>query len=133
MTSPVDPENPYKDKAGIARMAAAFANSCAGLRDAWRHERSFRLEVLVALVLIPLAAWAPVSPAERALLGASVLLVLVVELLNSGLETAIDRIGPERHPLSGRAKDIGSAAVLVSLLLCAFVWGAILLPRLALA
>ena len=106
----------------------AFFNSCDGLRDAWIHESAFRQEVLLALVLIPLALWVPVMPVERALLVTTVLLVIIVELLNSGVEAAIDRIGLERHSLSKRAKDIGSAAVLVALLLCGFVWAAILLP-----
>ena len=121
-------ESPFKGKTGVARVVQAFFNSCDGLRDAWKHESAFRQEVMLALVMIPLALWAPVSAVERAFLVATVLLVIIVELLNSGVEAAIDRIGLERHSLSKRAKDIGSAAVLVALLLCAFVWGTILLP-----
>ncbi len=121
-------ESPFKGKTGIARIVQAFFNSCEGLRDAWRCESAFRQEVVLALVMIPAALWAPVVPVERALLVATVLLVLVVELLNSGVEAAIDRISFDQHSLSKRAKDIGSAAVLVSLVLCAFVWAMILAP-----
>lgn len=121
-------ESPFKGKTGVARIVQAFFNSCDGLRDAWKHESAFRQEVVLALVMIPLAVWVPVSPIERAFLVATVLLVIIVELLNSSVEAAIDRIGLERHSLSKRAKDIGSAAVLVALLLCAFVWTTILLP-----
>jgi diacylglycerol kinase (ATP) len=120
--------NPFKGKTGVARIAQASLNSIAGLASAWRGESAFRQEVVLAAVMIPVALWVPVSPIERVLLVASVLLVLVVELLNSAIETAIDRISLEIHPLSKRAKDIGSAAVLVALLLCAFVWASILLP-----
>ena len=121
-------ESPFKGKTGVARIVQAFFNSCAGLREAWKHESAFRQEVMLALVMIPAALWVPVTPIERALLVATVLLVIVVELLNSSVEAAIDRIGLERHSLSRRAKDIGSAAVLVALLMCAFVWATILLP-----
>ena len=121
-------ESPFKGKTGVARVVQAFFNSCDGLRDAWKHESAFRQEVLLALVMIPVALSVPVAPVERAFLVATVLLVIIVELLNSGVEAAIDRIGLERHSLSKRAKDIGSAAVLVTLLLCAFVWATILLP-----
>lgn len=122
-------ESPFKGKTGLVRIVHAFFNSIAGLKDAWRHESAFRQEVLLAAVLIPIALWVPIAPVERAFLVATVMLVLIVELLNSGVEAAIDRISFEHHSLSKRAKDIGSAAVLVSLLLCAFVWAVILLPR----
>jgi diacylglycerol kinase (ATP) len=121
-------ESPFKGKTGVVRIVHAFFNSLAGLKDAWRCESAFRQEVLLAAVMIPAALWAPVAPVERALLVATVLLVLVVELLNSSVEAAIDRISFEHHSLSKRAKDIGSAAVLVSLLLCGFAWTAVLLP-----
>ena len=121
-------ESPFKGKTGLARIVQAFFNSCEGLRDAWRHESAFRQEVVLALVMIPIAMWVPVAPVERAFLAATVLLVIIVELLNSGVEAAIDRIGLERHSLSKRAKDIGSAAVLLALVLCALVWATILLP-----
>ena len=99
-----------------------FGYSVEGLKGAWRNEGSFRQEVLAAVVLIPLACFAPVTPVECVLLVASVLLVMVVELLNSAIEAAIDRISLERHPLSKRAKDVASAAVLTSLVLLAVVW-----------
>lgn len=121
--------SPFKGKTGLLRIWLAFLNSCAGLADAWRHESAFRQEIALAAVLLPLAALAQVTPAERALLVATVLLVLVVELLNTGVEVAIDRISLERHSLSKRAKDIGSAAVLVALVLLALVWGVVLGPR----
>lgn len=124
-------ESPFKGKTGVARIVHAFFNSLAGLRDAWRHESAFRQEVLLAALLLPVAFAVPMPGVERALLVASVLLVLVVELLNSGVEAAIDRISLDRHSLSKRAKDIGSAAVLVALLLLGCVWSLVLLPRLA--
>lgn len=123
--------SPFKGKTGLARLVNAFFNSCDGLADAWRHESAFRQELLLAALLVPTALYAPVAPVERALLVASVLLVIIVELLNTGVEAAIDRISLERHSLSKRAKDIGSAAVLVALLLLASVWAAILIPKLA--
>lgn len=123
-------ESPFKGKRGIARVIQAFFNSIAGLADAWRHESAFRQEIALAALLVPIACAIAVRPAERAMLVASVLLVLVVELLNSSVEAAIDRISFEHHSLSKRAKDIGSAAVLVTLLMMALVWGVILFPRL---
>lgn len=110
------------------RVVAAFRYSMAGLVSAWRTEGSFRLEVVVALVLIPIACALPVLPLERALLIGSVILVLVVELLNSSIESAIDRISLDRHPLSKRAKDTGSAAVLLVVLIPLMTWGAIVGP-----
>ena len=121
--------SPFKGKTGLIRIVHAFFNSCSGLADAWRHESAFRQEILLAAVLIPAALLVPVSPVERAVLIAAVLLVMIVELLNTGVEVAIDRISFEHHSLSKRAKDIGSAAVFMALVLLAAVWGAILLPR----
>jgi diacylglycerol kinase (ATP) len=126
----VPAESPFKGKTGLIRVFHAFFNSLAGLRDAWRHESAFRQEVMLAAVLIPIACVVPLSPVERALLIGSVLLVMIVELLNSSVEAAIDRISFDHHSLSKRAKDIGSAAVFVSLLMLALVWGLILPPRL---
>jgi diacylglycerol kinase (ATP) len=94
----------------------------AGLRAGW-GETAFRQEALAALVMLPLSFWLGSNWVETALLAASVVQVLVVELLNTAVETAIDRIGPEWHDLSKRAKDMGSAAVLLSLVLCAGIWG----------
>jgi diacylglycerol kinase (ATP) len=122
-------ESPFKGKTGLIRIVHAFFNSLAGLRDAWRHESAFRQEIGLAVFLIPAACFLPVTPAERALLIAVVMLVLIVELLNSCVEAAIDRISFAHHSLSKRAKDIGSSAVLVALVLLALVWGVILVPR----
>jgi len=125
------PESPFKGKTGVARIVQAFFNSLAGLGDAWQHESAFRQEILLAAVLIPVACFVELPATERALLIGSVLLVLVVELLNSSVEAAIDRISLDRHSLSKRAKDLGSASVLVTLVLLAVVWGLVLLPRFA--
>lgn len=125
----VPAESPFKGKTGVIRIVHAFFNSLAGLRDAWRHESAFRQEVLLAAVLIPGACVAPATPVEKALLIGSVLLVVIVELLNSSVEAAIDRISFDHHSLSRRAKDIGSAAVFVALVLLAIVW-ALILPGL---
>jgi len=117
--------NAQKLRSGLVRMRHALGYSLAGLRAGW-NETAFRQEALAALVMLPLAFWLGQSWVEVALLAATVLLVMVVELLNTGLEAAIDRIGPEWHALSKRAKDLGSAAVLLSLLLCAGTWAAAL-------
>ena len=101
-----------------------------GLRAAWLHESSFRLEVYLLLVMGPLAVWLGQTGVERALLLGSCLLVLSVELLNSSIEAVIERYGPEFHELAGRAKDMGSAAVFVLMMNVVLVWGFILGPRL---
>ena len=124
-------ESPFKGKRGVARIVQALLNSLAGLKDAWRHESAFRQEIVLATILVPVAFAVPVTGPERALLVGSLLLVLVVELLNSSVEAAIDRISLDRHSLSKRAKDLGSAAVLVTLALLTVVWALVLLPRLA--
>jgi len=123
-----EPASPFKGKTGLVRIWNAFFNSMRGLRDAWRHESAFRQEVLLAAILIPVACLVPVGPLERAMLVGSVLLVIIVELLNTSVEVAIDRISFDHHSLSGRAKDLGSAAVFVALALCAIVWALILVP-----
>lgn len=107
---------------GLTRIVNATGYSLAGVRSAWRHEAAFRQECVLAALLTPVGYWLGQTAVERALLIGSCLAVLVVELLNSALEAAIDRIGPEQHELAGRAKDLGSAAVLVSLLLTLVVW-----------
>jgi len=122
--------SPFKGKTGFVRIFHAFFHSCAGLSDAWRHESAFRQEILLAAILLPAALWIPVTAAEKSLLIASVLLVMIVELLNTGVEVAIDRISFEHNSLSKRAKDIGSAAVFVALVLMAMVWGLIAGPHL---
>ncbi len=121
-------ESPFKGKTGVVRILHAFFNSIAGLEDAWRNESAFRQEILLAIVLIPAACWIGVSAVERALLIGTVLLVIIVELLNTSVEAAIDRISFDRHSLSKRAKDIGSAAVFVALVLLAVVWALIVPP-----
>ena len=122
------PANPQKDRKGMNRVWHAFGYSLAGLRAGWQ-ETAFRQEAIAALVLLPAAVWLGRSWVETALLAGSVILVMIIELLNTGIETAIDRIGPEWHDLSKRAKDMGSAAVLLSLLLCAGIWVMALFQR----
>ena len=107
---------------GLRRLLAASGHSWAGLRAAWFGEVAFRQEVLLGILLLPLALWLGDSGVERALLAGSWLLVMAIELVNSAVEAAIDRIGPERHALSKRAKDVGSAAVLIALLNALLVW-----------
>ncbi len=111
-----------KSGKGLGRLFRAFGWSRAGLREAFVHEAAFRQELLLCAVLLPLALYFGQSGVEKGLLAGSVLLVLVVELLNSAVEATVDRIGPEEHELARRAKDMGSAAVFVSLLLLAAVW-----------
>ena len=115
-------ESPHKGKTGLTRIWNALFYSLAGLAAAFRHEDSFRQEVLIAAILVPAALFMPVSGLGKALMIASVLLVLVVELLNSAVEAAVDRISLENHLLAKRAKDIGSAAVFMTLVNVAFVW-----------
>lgn len=114
-----------KQRRGLSRVWHAFGYSIAGLRAGW-GETAFRQEATLALLMLPLAFWVGRTWIEVAALAGSVVLVMVVELLNTGIETAVDRIGPEWHALSKRAKDMGSAAVLLSLLLCGGIWGAAL-------
>ena len=115
------PSNPQKARKGLSRIFHAAGYSAQGLIAGW-GETAFRQEVLVSLVLLPLAFALGQNWVEVALLSGSVLLVMIVELLNTAVESAIDRIGPEWHDLSKRAKDMGSAAVLLSLLLCTGIW-----------
>lgn len=113
--------NPQKKRTGLNRIWHALGYSLSGLRAAW-DEKAFRQEAVISCLLIPLAFWVAKSWIEATLLISTVVLVMVVELLNTGIESAIDRIGPEWHALAKRAKDIGSAAVLLSLVLCLGVW-----------
>jgi diacylglycerol kinase (ATP) len=114
---------------GLKRITNAFGFSMAGFRACFRHEEAFRQEVYVLLVLVPLGGWLGRTGVERALLVGSLLIVPIVELLNSAVEANVDRVGLERHELSQRAKDIASAAVFLSIVLAALVWLLVLLPR----
>ena len=122
--------NPHKGRTGLDRVIRATGYSINGLTDAYRGESAFRQEFWLAAVLLPLALWLGRGWVETALLMGTVMLVLIVELLNSGIEAAIDRVSFELHDLSRRAKDLDSAAVLLSLVLCAGVWLAALWQRL---
>lgn len=117
------------ENTGIKRIVNATFFSLAGLRAAWRNEAAFRQECVLAAVLTPLGLWVGGNAVERALLIGSCWLVLVVELLNSAIEAVVDRVGTDHHELSGRAKDLGSAGVFVSLALTALVWGLVLFER----
>jgi diacylglycerol kinase (ATP) len=114
---------------GLRRIVNATFFSLAGFRAAWRDEAAFRQETLLCVVLLPIGIWLGQTAVERALLIGSCLLVLIVELLNSGIEAIVDRVGLEPHRLSGQAKDLGSAAVFLSLLLVLVVWGLIAWAR----
>jgi len=120
--------NPHKSKAGLARIWRALGYSRRGLRDAWRHEHAFRQELTLVVLLVPVVVFVPVSLLERAALAGTLLLVLIVELLNSAIEAVVDRVSLDAHELSGRAKDMGSAAVLLSLVLAGITWFAVLSP-----
>ena len=115
-------DNPHKGRTGLDRLIRATGYSLAGLASAYRGESAFRQEFWLAVLLLPLAFWVGKGWVEVSLLAGSVVLVLIVELLNSGLEAAIDRISLELHDLSKRAKDLASAAVFLSLVLCAAIW-----------
>ena len=115
-------ESPYKGETGLKRVISATRNSIAGFTEAVRHEDAFRQELILAAIFIPLAFWAGQNAVERALLIGSVLLILIVELLNSAIEATVDRISFENHHLAKRAKDIGSAAVLLTLIGAAVTW-----------
>lgn len=119
-------ESPFKGKTGLKRVWNALFYSVDGFKAAYRHEDAFRQETLLALILIPTAFFLTVSGLGKAMMIASVLLVLIVELLNSAIEAVVDRISLERHDLAKRAKDIGSAAVLLSLLNVLIVWALVL-------
>jgi diacylglycerol kinase (ATP) len=119
-------ESPFKGKTGLKRIINAFGYSVEGLRAAYKNEDAFRQEIRLAIVLIPLAAYLGKTGLERAIMIACVLLVIIVELLNSSVEATVDRISLDHHLLAKRAKDIGSAAVLLSLLNLFVVWSLII-------
>ncbi|MEY4754545.1 MAG: hypothetical protein RJA44_2220 [Pseudomonadota bacterium] len=122
--------NPHKGRTGLDRIVHAAGYSWQGMRGAYRHESAFRQEVWLAALLLPLAFWLGRNWVEIALLTGSVLLVMIVELLNSAVEAAVDRVSFEMHELAGRAKDYGSAAVMIALLLCGGIWLGALWQRL---
>ncbi len=126
MSQPDSVESPFKGQTGWRRLWNALHYSCSGIATAIRHEDAFRQEILLAAILVPSAFFVHTSGVGRALLIACVLLVLVVELLNSAIEATVDRISLENHRLAKRAKDIGSAAVLLALVNIVIVWACIL-------
>jgi diacylglycerol kinase (ATP) len=120
-------ESPHKGKTGFKRLLNALGYSCSGIKEAYRNEDAFRQELLLAAVLLPLSFWLETSFIGRALMISSVLLLLIVELLNSAIEATVDRISLDDHRLAKRAKDIGSAAVLITILNLILVWLLVLL------
>ncbi|MDP3228306.1 MAG: diacylglycerol kinase [Acidovorax sp.] len=129
-SEPTSPVNPQKTRTGLNRVWHAAGYSVEGLRAGW-NEKAFRQEAIAAMVLLPASLWLGQSWVEVVLLAGSVVIVMIVELLNTGIETAIDRIGPEWHDLSKRAKDMGSAAVLLAMLLCMGTWAAAIIQRIS--
>ena len=123
-------DNPNKNPRGLLHAWRATGIALQGLRAAWRHEDAFRQEVFVAAIAIPVALLLPASTTGKALMISSVLLVLIVELLNSALESAVDHTSLEQHPLAKRAKDIASAAVFLSIVNAVAVWALVILPAL---
>jgi diacylglycerol kinase (ATP) len=119
-------ESPFKGKTGFRRLINAFGYSVAGFNAAFEHEDAFRQEVFLAVVLIPLGLYLGKTNIEKAMLAGAVILVMIVELLNSSIEASVDHTSIERHPLAKRAKDIGSAAVFMALANFLLVWGLIL-------
>lgn len=119
----------YQNARGWQRIVNAFGYSMKGFKDCFEYEEAFRQEVYALIPLLPLGLWLGESPLERAVLVGSLLLVPIVELLNSAIEANVDRVGMERHELSGRAKDIASAAVFSSIAFAVTVWGLILIPK----
>lgn len=133
MNLPNEPMRPVRKERpnGLKRLMAANGNSMRGFRGAWQNEAAFRLDCALAAVVVPLGLWFGDTAVERLMLTLPALFLLVVELLNSALEVAIDRIGVERHPLSGLAKDIASAAVLLAVYMLGFCWILIMYERFA--
>jgi diacylglycerol kinase (ATP) len=124
----VEKESPHKSKSGLVRIIRAFGYSLDGFATAIKHEHAFRQELILCMVLLPFAILLPLTPLERAVLIASLLIVLIVELLNSAIEAIVDRVSLENHALSKRAKDLGSAAVFLALVVVAIAWGLIAGP-----
>ena len=130
MSPPPSPPNPHKGRTGLDRVIHAAGYSAQGLAAAYRHESAFRQECWLAVLLVPAAFWLGRTWVEVALLAGSAMLVLIVELLNSAVEAAVDRVSLELHDLAKIAKDFGSAAVMLALLLCGSIWAAALWSRL---
>ena len=118
----------FKGKQGLTRLFNALSYSRDGLRSAWKNEAAFREETFLAIIAIPLALFLGETGVDRALLIGSILLILIVEILNSGLEAIVDKASPEKHELAKQAKDMGSAAVLLSLVNAAVIWACVLWP-----
>jgi diacylglycerol kinase (ATP) len=116
---------------GLTRIIRAWGYSMQGLRAAWQHEAAFRQELMLGIFLTPAAFWLGQTPLETSLLIASLVLVLITEIINSAIEAVVDRIGNEEHELAGRAKDMGSASVWLAMALVVFVWGSLLYQRLS--
>ncbi|MDR3054361.1 MAG: diacylglycerol kinase [Zoogloeaceae bacterium] len=132
MTAPLNPPDPsdasrLKSRPGLARLINALKYSAKGFKAAWQHEAAFRQELALVIVALPLGLYLGKTGIERALLVGSLFIILITELLNSAIEAIVDKTSPEVHALAGRAKDLGSAAVFVSLSLAAVVWGFVLL------
>lgn len=121
-------DSPFKSRGGLGRLHNAARYALDGLRFAFQREAAFRQELALCVVLAPLAVWLPVTPIERVALLGVLIAVLVVELINSAIEAAVDRVGLERHPLSKQAKDLASAAVMLTLLLATLTWMLLLTP-----
>jgi len=131
MSEDQQPVSQFKSKSGIRRVFAAVFYSLDGLRTAWRYEHAFRQELMIAIPGVILALLLPVNRLEKLALVASLVLVLVVELLNSAIEAVVDRVSLDKHSLSKNAKDLGSAAVMLSFVLALVTWGMVLYPLLA--
>ncbi|MEK0427898.1 MAG: hypothetical protein RI962_1717 [Pseudomonadota bacterium] len=128
MSDDSQPLSEFKSKSGLKRVLSAFFYSIDGLRTAWRYEHAFRQELVIAVPGVIVALLIPITALERVILIGVLLLVLIVELLNSAIEAAVDRVSLERNPLSKNAKDLGSAAVMLSMLMAAVAWMLIVLP-----
>ena len=124
-------DSAHKSKSGLARIGRALGYSLHGFAAAWRNEQAFRQELLLCLVLLPFALFLPLEILERVVLITTLLIVLVVELLNSAIEAVVDRVSLDNHDLSKRAKDLGSAAVFLSLVIAAMAWALIAAPAIA--
>ncbi len=125
----MEPVSEFKSKSGLKRIVAAMMYSIAGLRAAWRHEHAFRQEMILLLVGSAVALSLRVSAFEKLMLIGVLVLIVIVELVNSAIEAVVDRVSLERHPLSKNAKDFGSAAVFLACLLAAAAWGVVLVDR----